>query len=148
VSLIFVDSSKFPNASVLKINLPQLATYYSPYTKREELIIIIQAITVGNDSIVGFRYLNGGNGSARINEVSFIAENDIELSPSAQFVALDVNINATAKKVWEVLLKPEHTRSLIPSSSTEAWPKTSKVNFHYPGSGKLTNSYANLLFGN
>lgn len=147
-SLIFVDSTEFPNASALKINLPQLAIYQSPYTKREEIIIVIQALVVGSDSILGFRYLNGGNGSARINEVSFIKENEIELPSSAQFVVLDLNINAKAKKVWEVLLKPEHTRSLIPNSSNEAWPKTSKVNFYYSGSGKLTNAYANLLFGN
>jgi len=146
-SLIFVDSTEFLNASALKINLPQLAIYQSPYTKREEIIIVIQALVVGSDSILGFRYLNGGNGSARINEVSLVTENEIELSSSAQFVVLDLNINAKAKKVWEVLLKPEHTRSLIPSQ-TEAWPKTSKVNFYYSGSGKLTNAYANLLFGN
>lgn len=146
-SLIFVDSTEFPDAYALKTNLPQLAIYQSPYTKREEIIIVIQALVVGSDSILGFRYLNGGNGSARINEVSFIKENEIELPSSAQFVVLDLNINAKAKKVWEFLLKPEHTRSLIPSQS-EAWPKTSKVNFYYSGSGKLTNAYANLLFGN
>ena len=147
-SLIFVDSTEFPDAYALKTNLPQLAIYQSPYTKREEIIIVIQALVVGKDSILGFRYLNGGNGSARINEVSFIKENEIELPSSAQFVVLDLNINAKAKKIWEFLLKPEHTRSLIPNSSNEAWPKTSKVNFYYPGSGKLTNAYANLLFGN
>lgn len=146
-SLIYVDLAKFPDASTLDLNLPQMATYFSQNTKREELIIVIQAIKVGTDSIVGFRYLNGGNGSARIHEVTFISENEIELPPSAQFVTLNLNINAKAKKVWEVLLKPEHTRSLIPTQ-TKAWPKTSKVNFYYPGSGKLTNAYANLLYGN
>lgn len=146
-SLIYIDTLKYPDASSLNLYLPRLAKYYSQSTKREDLIIVIQAIRVGTDSIVGFRYLNGGNGSARIREVNFMTENEIELPSSAQFVTLDINIQAKAEKVWEILLKPEHTRSLLPTS-TETWPKTSKVNFYYPGSGKLRNAYANLLYGN
>jgi len=66
--------------------MPKLVRYYNEYSKREDLIIVIQAINVENDSIVGFRYLNGGNGSARLNEVRFLADNEIEMIPASRFV--------------------------------------------------------------
>ena len=34
-------------------------------------------INILNDTIVGFRYLNGGNGSAHLREVTFLSVNEI-----------------------------------------------------------------------
>ena len=46
--------------------MPKLARFYNIHSGKRELVIIIQALNISNDSIVGFRYLNGGNGSARL----------------------------------------------------------------------------------
>ena len=63
-SLIYVDLEKYPNAKPLDIKMPKLARYFNRNSGKEEIIIVIQALNVSNDSVVGFRYLNGGNGSA------------------------------------------------------------------------------------
>ena len=75
-SLIFIDIEKYPNAKPLDLKMPQLARFYNNHSRKEEIVIVIQAINVSNDSVVGFRYLNGGNGSARFNEVNFVDDND------------------------------------------------------------------------
>ncbi|MCB9335262.1 MAG: hypothetical protein H6586_03880 [Flavobacteriales bacterium] len=128
-SLIFVEILKYPDAKAMNIQLPQLANYYSPYTKKTELVIVIQAIEIENDTIVGFRYLNGGNGSSHYREVDFISENEVANLHDAKFVNLDIPINADEDKVWDVL--------------TDA-----KVKYQYANKEQLTNGYGDLLFGN
>ena len=126
-SLIFVDDAKYPNAKPLNMTMPRLAHFYNQSSNREEIIIVIQAIDVDNDSIVGFRYLNGGNGSARLKEVDFISDNNCNLASSARFVTQSLNISAPREKIEEVL---------------------KSVKYSYPKSGEITSSYADDLFGN
>lgn len=152
-SLIFIDTKKYPNARSLDFTLPKLANIYNIHSKRDELIIVIQAIKVGTDSIVGFRYLNGGNGSARFNEVNFLSDQEVQLLPPNRFVSHTISINAKSEKVSQVLSQPEYAESLQPDLDKEkalnsVWRETTNVNYHYPGSGMLTASYADILFGN
>ncbi len=152
-SLILVDVEKYPNAKALDISLPKLASIYNRHSKREELIIVIQAINVDNDSVVGFRYLNGGNGSARLNEVKFLTEDEIAMIPSSKFVSHQIKIKATQEEVWEVLTKIENAEALqqIFDKNNQLktdWRSMSNVNFQYPNRGTLTSSYAGKLFGN
>ena len=152
-SLIFPDTLKFPNAKILDITMPKLASFYNESSKREDLVIIIQAINVDNDSIVGFRYLNGGNGSARLKEVKFLSDNEIEMIPASKFVSMSIKIKATQDAIWEVLTKSENTKdfqSIFNKDNTQKtdWRKASNINYHYPNAGSLTSSYANKLFGN
>ncbi len=128
-SLIFVDTQKYPDAKAMNIQLPQLANYYSPYTKKTEIVIVIQAIEIENDSIVGFRYLNGGNGSSHYREVEFISENEVANLQEAQFVSLDIQINADEDKVWDVL-------------------RDANVTYQYASKEQLTKGYGDMLFGN
>ena len=151
-SLIFVDVEKYPNAKALDIHLPKLAKFYNKHSKKDELVIVIQAINVLNDSIVGFRYLNGGNGSARINEVIFLSENEINKIPSSHFVSLNIQINATQNEIWEVLTKAEYSKDLQPifdedNKLNADWNKSSKVNFKYLNEGN-TSDFAANLYGN
>ena len=151
-SLIFVDAEKYPNAKALDISMPKLASFYNHSSKKEDLIIVIQAINVANDSIVGFRYLNGGNGSARLNEVRFLSDNEIEMIPASRFVSHTIKIEATQDEIWKVLTKPEYTETLQPTFDKENklkpdWKKTSNVNFYYPNKGMITSSYADILYG-
>lgn len=152
-SLIYVDASKYPNAKALDITTPKLASFYNKYSNREDLIIVIQAINVDNDSIVGFRYLNGGNGSARLSEVRFLSDNEIEMIPSSRFVSHNIEIKAPQDVIWKILTNPENAETLQPifdkdNKLKNDWRKTSNVNYHYPNRGILTGSYAGMLFGN
>lgn len=152
-SLIVVDLLKYPNAKVLDITVPKLASIYNEYSKREDLIIVIQAINVDNDSIVGFRYLNGGNGSARLKEVKFLTDDEIAIIPKSNFVTYNVSINAPQDEVWEILTNSENAESLQTvfdkdNNLTSDWRESSNVNYHYEKTGALISSFANKLFGN
>jgi hypothetical protein len=152
-SLILVDTEKYPNAKPLDITMPRLARFQSPYSKREELIIVIQALNIDNDSIVGFRYLNGGNGSARLDEITLLDENETTSLENAKFYSQTISINATPAAIKAILIKPDNVLQFqsvlekgLPLKSD--WRNTTNVNYHYPKAGKLTSSYADDLFGN
>ena len=151
-SLIFVDTKKYPNAKPLDMVMPQLAKFYNQSSRREELIIVIQAINVDNDSIVGFRYLNGGNGSAKLSEVQLLSNNEIEKISSSRFIVHDIKINASQDVIWEIITESENAKNLLPTFNQKNqlktnWRKTSNVNYHYPKTGNLTSAYANKLYG-
>jgi len=151
-SLIFVDLAKYPNAKPLNISVPKLASFYNQSSKRYELVIIIQAINVDHDSIVGFRYLNGGNGSARLSEVKILSDSEISKIPNSQFITQTVGIHANAIDVWNVLTQYTYSKVLqgfFDSDNTlpEDWRIHSNVNYHYANAGKVTASYADMLYG-
>ena len=152
-SLIFVDMEKYPNAKPLDMEMPQLARYYNEYSKKNELIIIIQALNISNDSIVGFRYLNGGNGSARLSEVSFLVDSEKAQIPSSRFVSITLKINASKAKVYDVLTLPKYTKPLLAIYDKENtfMPSTDdgvRVNFAYAKGGGVTSEFGGNLFGN
>lgn len=152
-SLILVDTKAYPSAKAMNMELPKLATFYNQNTKKKEVIIVIQAIEVESDSIVGFRYLNGGNGSAHFSEVTFITENEVANIADARFVSFDITINASYDKVWEVMTKPKYTNELQPifdkeNSLSKDWKASTNINFHYANKDERTSKYDELLFGN
>ena len=135
------------------MKMPKLGRYYNENSKKEELIIVIQAVKIAEDSVVGFRYLNGGNGSARLNEVRFLLDAEIESLSPTRFVMQSVQIDAPQNKIWEVLTNPQYYEVLevifdkdhtpIPS-----WNDSSKVNFRYLNGGVITSEFAANLYGN
>jgi hypothetical protein len=152
-SLILVDTKAYPSAKAMNMELPKLATFYNQHTKKNEVIIVIQAIEIEGDSIVGFRYLNGGNGSAHFSEVTFITENEAANIADARFVSFDITIKASFDKVWEVMTKPKYTSELQPifdkeNSLSKDWRTSTNFNFHYANNNELTSKYDDLLFGN
>lgn len=151
-SLIFVDTNIYPYAKAMDIELPKLAKFYNDYSKKTEVVIIIQAIEIEGDSIVGFRFLNGGNGSAHYKEVTFISENEIATISNAQFVSFEVNINASDDKVWEVMTQSKFTTKLQPifdlkNHLTKEWKIKSNINYNYASIENMTSDYADKLFG-
>lgn len=152
-SLILVDTKAYPNAKAMDIELPKLATFYNQNTKKDEVIIVIQAIEIEGDSIVGFRHLNGGNGSAHFSEVTFITENEVSTIADARFVSFDITINASFDKVWEVMTKPAFTKELQlifdkENNLSKDWRASTNFNFHYANNNERTSKYDDLLFGN
>ena len=151
-SLIFVDTEKYPDAKPLEISLPRLATYYTHNTDKQEPIIVIQAIKVEGDSIVGFRYLNGGNGSARINEVNFILESQLPNIKNTQFVDFEITINTNDEKVWQVMTDASYLpdlRSTFDKSKTlgDSWSKNVNMNYQYASNTESTAKFGQKHFG-
>ncbi|MEM7160895.1 MAG: hypothetical protein AAF487_00510 [Bacteroidota bacterium] len=151
-SLIYVDELQYPMAKPLDMVMPQLATIYNYSTQRKEVIILIQAINISNDSIVGFRYLNGGNGSARLHEVALLSENEIGEYPLTQFVSIDLDIDASDEEVWKVLTDKSYLPQLqetfdLEKSFGNEWRGMTNLNFHYPVTGFKTASFADRHFG-
>ncbi len=113
-ALIFVDQEKYPNAKPLNIQMPQLASIYNENTNREDIIIIIQALNIDNDSIVGYRFLNGGNGSARLSDVTLINNDEVDLNSASKFVRNEIEIDATQEEVWNILTNVAQLYALQP----------------------------------
>ncbi len=152
-SLIFVDLETYPDAKPLDMEMPKLARYYNRNSGKDEIIIVIQALNVANDSVVGFRYLNGGNGSAYLDKVRFLSDKEIEDISSSRFVSINLDINASKDKIWEVLTSKEYSKTLQPIFDKENklktdWDTKSKVNFIYPNAGNTTSEFAGGLYGN
>jgi hypothetical protein len=152
-SLIYVDPEKYPNAKALDMKLPRLAIFYNENADREDLVIVIQAINVTNDSIVGFRYLNGGNGSSRLDEVRFLEDHEIAKYPTSKFITHSVYINARQKNIWKVLRDEAYTDQFtnlfdLDKKEQKDWRDKTNVNFYYPEAGRSSSEYADLLFGN
>lgn len=152
-SLIHIDTEKYPNAKALDITMPKLASVYNTYSKRNDLIIVIQAVQVNNDSIVGYRFLNGGNGSAWLSEVTFLSDEEAKTFPESKFVTHSIMINTTQERIWNVLTRPEYTNQFQPILNKQSnlktdWKKHTNVNFKYTNSGQVTSSYGDVLFGN
>lgn len=153
-SLMYFDPIKSPSARSLDMKLPKLARYYSDYTKKNELVIVIQVVEVENDTVVGFRYLNGGNGSAWFSEVTFSSEEEIKKLGATPFVSNNVEINASKEIIWEVITSPTYAKELGEMFDANAflesdWENGSKVYFKYEPdnvvtTGIITASWENL----
>lgn len=151
-SLIYVDPEKHPDAKPLDMTMPKLAKYYIDHTKEEELVIAIQAFRVDNDSIIGFRFLNGGNGSARLHELEFLSDEDIKKLPQTSFVTHQLEINAPQDSIWQVLTKKEYLSALEPTFDPKNqlhkdWSSETKVNYRYGKLGDPMAIYANKVYG-
>jgi len=135
-SLMYFDTTKVPNAKPLDIPLPKLARYYSEYTKKNELVIVIQAVIAENDTVVGFRYLNGGNGSDWFRQVNFISNEELAKLGATPFVSQSLEINAPDRKIWEVITSPIYAKKLGVIFEKGAhiksdWKQDAKVHLKY-----------------
>ncbi|MEM9051815.1 MAG: hypothetical protein AAGC47_07170 [Bacteroidota bacterium] len=109
-SLMYIDTAEYPDAHPLDIPLPQLAKYYSVHSQKQETIIVIQAVVIGTDTVVGFRFPSGGNGSSWYSEVEFFDENkEIVRSP---FVFIDTVLTGTQEEIWNSFVKTTYANEL------------------------------------
>ncbi|MEO1260369.1 MAG: hypothetical protein AAFZ15_16350 [Bacteroidota bacterium] len=155
-SLIYLDTAEYQNARALDMTMPRLARFYSDYTKKNELVIVIQAVVVFRDTMVGFRYLNGGNGSAYLGEVSFVSDEEMDKLGATPFVAAEVEINAPKERIDEIITDPAYAKDLGEMFDKNAyvesdWQNDSKVYFKYGpdkvvSTGIVTASWDNLYY--
>lgn len=76
-SLIYYDTSRTPDAKPYGITLPKLATLACDCKGNGETIIVIQIVQTAKDTVVGYRFLTGGNGTSHFRDVHFLADNEI-----------------------------------------------------------------------
>lgn len=112
MSLIEVDIMKYPDAKALNMDLPKLASIPSERLGVKELIVVIQAIVVQSDTIVGYRFVNGGNGSSRIKDVSFLSNDEVKAMGSQPFYYSKSVLKASPSDIWRAMSKTNYFKQL------------------------------------
>lgn len=152
-SLIDVDLMKYPDARVLKMELPQAARIYSDRLGINELIIVIQAIVVQNDTIVGYRFANGGNGTARIREVTFLSKDEITAMGSQPFYYSKSVLKASIEDIWNTMRKTNYFKQLGKKFNKQEffaseWNSKSEAQLSLDTNGEKAAGFVGMVFGN
>ncbi len=71
---VFRLDGKGETHTPLEIEIPSLAYHVDQETEEKTKVVVIQGEQVGEQRIVGVRYLNGGNGACLLFELEFISE--------------------------------------------------------------------------
>ncbi len=153
MSLIHVDTEKYPDARALPMELPRVARIYSDQNKMVELVIVIQAIVVQKDTVVGYRFPNGGNGSARMRDVSFLSKDEVAaMGPQPFFYSKSV-LKASPKDIWGALRKTDYFKQLGEKFDEKVffgsdWNPLSEVVLNLDADGEKVKGYVGMVFGN
>jgi len=153
LSLMYLDPVKFPQAKALDIELPALAYVDHPYADMKELVIIIQAFVADEDTIVGYRFPNGGNGSAWYGQVDFLSDEEVAGLESAPFVYEEVTIKATKKEVWKAFTQSGFAKDLSKQFSEKQltksdWHDGLDINLKYSSENEMGKGYVANVWGN
>lgn len=111
-ALMYIDPILHPSARPLDLGLPRLARTYSRTSDDQELIIIIQAAIIGVDTIVGYRYPTGGNGSGWYDEVILLTDAEIKAIGATPYAFVDIPITASKEDVWDAITMTEYASEL------------------------------------
>jgi len=125
-ALMYIDNKTFPDAKPLNIELPSLGKVSSDHNGFDELVIIIQASIIGNDTVVGYRFPSGGNGSAWYGEVDFLDNTELKELSAQPFVHIKKEIIGSKSDVWDAFSKSAYAveigdRYNVRDSMTSEW---------------------------
>lgn len=153
MSLIEIDTIKYTDAKALDMKLPRVAKTYAAGKSTSELIIVIQAIVVSGDTIVGYRFPNGGNGSAYLSEVSFLSEEELAGLGSQPFFYSTSLIKASKEEIWKVMTQSDYFKSLArkfnePAFNSSFWTLDSPVRLKSNTKTEQAKGYMGMVFGN
>lgn len=153
MSLINVDTEKYPDAKVLEMDLPRVARIYSEHRDVEELIVVIQAIVVQGDSVVGFRYMNGGNGSAWLEDVTFLSEDEVAGMGSQPFFYSKTTLNASPANIWKAVGMTDYFAQLGEKFNekkffSSEWDPEAQAYLELDAKGEKAGGYVGMVFGN
>ncbi len=153
LSLMYLDPVKFPQAKALDIELPALAYVDHPYADMKELAVIIQAFVADEDTIVGYRFPNGGNGSAWYGQVDFLSDEEITGLEPAPFVYEEFTIKATKKEVWKAFTKSDFAKDLANQFKEKKMTKSDwydglDINLKYSKENDMGTGYVANVWGN
>lgn len=111
-ALMFIDQNMHKDAKPLDMELPALARIYSEHTGFKELVIIIQATVIGSDTVVGYRFPSGGNGSGWYGQVELLDNNQAKALGNLPYIYLEQDINASIEEVWTAITKTDYAAEL------------------------------------
>ncbi len=77
-SLIYYDSTKNPDAKAYSMHLPRLASFFCSYTNKTETVIVIQLVQTATDTVAGYRFVTGGNGTSNFRDLHFFTDEEIK----------------------------------------------------------------------
>lgn len=153
MSLINVDTEKYPDAKALEMKLPRVAKLYSHRKGMDELVIIIQAIVVSGDTVVGYRFPNGGNGSGWIDDVTFLSEDEVAEYGSQPFFYATSEVKASKEDIWNAISKTKYFKTLGEKFDQQEyfasrWNSESWVNLKHDSESEKALGYVGMVFGN
>ncbi len=152
-SLMYFDPLEIPTARAMDIKLPRLAMHYSKHKDMNELVIIIQAVIINEDTVVGFRYPHGGNGSAWLGEVSFLSDDEIDQMGAQPFVYLKLEIKAPKEKIWSAIRSTDYAKKLAKRFDKETffnseWTDNTNLELDLNSDSIKASGIAATLWGN
>ena len=152
-SLIKVDTEKYPDARALPMDLPRVAQVFTNSNGMNELVIVIQAIVVEKDTVVGYRFVNGGNGSARIGDVTFLSENEVKALGSQPFFYRKSGLKASKEDIWNAMTKTDYFQSLGTKFDQKEffssnWTAGSETELWLNTKGEKAKGYVGTFWGN
>ena len=153
-SLMFVDTEQFPDARPLDIDLPRIGRVYTQHSSMKELVVVIQAIVVQGDTVLGYRFPNGGNGSAWWSDVELLNAEEVDALGSTPFVYKKIEIEATTEEIWASFSETFYARQLAEKFNENVflnsqWTDDTRAKFNFEngddrGIGMVMNMYGNL----
>jgi len=157
-SLIAVDTAQYPDARALEMELPRVARIHSTHKGMDELIIVIQAIvvmedTVMEDTVVGYRFANGGNGSAWLSEVTFLSADEVAGMGSQPFYYSTSVLNASKEDIWRAITKTDYAKGLGEKFNQREffaaeWTPESHARLDFSSFREKASGYVATVFGN
>ena len=152
-SLINVDTEKYPDARALEMDLPRVARIYSEHKGMSELIIVIQAIVVTGDTVVGYRFPNGGNGSAWMSDVTFLSENEVDDMGAQPFFYTRSVLKASKEEIWKAITETKYAKQLGEDFDQQEffsseWTADSKAYLSLDTGVEKASGYVGTVFGN
>lgn len=153
MSLIKVDTEKYPDARALEMDLPRVARIYSKRKGIHELIIVIQAIVVQEDTVLGWRYMNGGNGSGWLTDVTFLSEDEVAEMGSQPYYYSKSVLKANTEQIWGALIKTDYFKELGEKFNKRRFFSTpydpeDYINFDVNTEELNATGYVGMVYGN
>lgn len=150
-ALMYLDTSEIPDVRPLEMTLPRVAKIHSNHNDMDELIIVIQAAVSGIDTIVGFRYPSGGNGSAWFNEVTFLSDDEVKELGASPFVYLNTEIKASKEQIWKAISGTNYGKELGEKLNMEAFFESGLISdryLDYESENERATGSLSMLWGN
>ena len=153
MSLINVDKLKYPTARAMEMDLPRVASIYSERKGMSELIIVIQAIIVQEDTVVGYRFANGGNGSAWLSDVTFLSDAEVDNKGSQPFFYSKSMLKANPEDIWDALRKTDYFKQLGEKFDkkeffSSKWNAGAEAHLKLDTDKEKASGYVGMVYGN
>lgn len=152
-SLMYFEEGQVPDARPVEMTLPKLARHYSHHNGINEIVIVIQAVVIGKDTVVGFRYPSGGNGSSWYDEVTFLTDEEVAAAGPTPYVYLRAEIDGSIKDIWNAVIQTSYADKMgrrfdKKEFFSSEWTPESKARLEYHTEDERAAGYITNMYGN